>query len=412
MEILPAWPTVPTAVRETQLEKGFWALDGLEGYHCVSVVFRYAREVLGQTYLPVTKGRVPLAQMEAQVHLLNEKIWRARSTGNWTVDSHKASVVVCTHDRTEDLRRCLPHLLPLIESGHEVIIVDSCPSDDKTKCLVSQFPQLIYVLEPCPGLSIARNCGIRASTQEFIAFTDDDAEADPLWLPNLLRNFEDPAVGMVTGLALPIELEKASQIWFEITNTFSRGFERRIFDVTNIDPLTAGLLGAGVNCAFRRSIFNKVGFFDDALGPGTPARAADDHEMFYRILAGGHRAVYDPSALVWHHHRRDWRALQSTAYNYGVAVYAWWMAALVLRREYGLLRLAPGWFCGHHLRHLREVLLRRPGAMPKDLAFAEFRGALSGLYAYFKSKRAMAEMRQRLHAAPDEWKASSGVSAR
>jgi glycosyltransferase involved in cell wall biosynthesis len=399
MEIRPAWPCAPTAVRQLNLETGIADVRGLDGYYCVLVVFRYRGEVLSQAYLPVTRGRIPTSALESHVHTLNGRIWEIesrRQQSTMTRGKFRASVVVCTRDRTADLSQCLPRLLPLIDQGHEVIVVDSCPSDDSSKVLVSKYPGLIYVLESCPGLSIARNRGIRASSGEVIAFTDDDAEVDPFWLPHLLRNFEDPTVGMVTGLALPIELETPSQVWFELTNTFSRGLRRRSFDVKNIDPLWAGALGAGVNTAFRRSVFDAVGFFDDALGPGTPARASDDHEMFYRILAGGHRAIYDPGAVVWHRHRRDWRALTNTVYNYGVSTFAWWTAALVFRKEYGLLRLAPGWFINYQVRHLLRTLLRRPNAIPLDLALAEFKGALMGPRAYFKSKRTMQEMSGRV----------------
>jgi GT2 family glycosyltransferase len=289
-------------------------------------------------------------------------------------------------------------LLPLLELGHEVIVVDSCPSDNRTATLVSQqFPQITYVLEPCPGTGIARSCGVRAATLEFVAFTDDDAEVDALWLSKLLRNFDDPTVGLVTGLALPMELETPAQLWFEVTNTLSRGCERRVFDLTNLDPLVAGLLGATVNCAFRRSVFESVGYFDHALGPGTPARASDDYEMFYRILAAGYRAVYEPSALVWHHHRRDWKAFVSTVYNYSVSVYAWWTAALLFRSEYGLLRIGSGWFFARYMRQIRDVILRRHGAVPKDVAYAELKGAFMGPYSYFKSKRTMTELLRQLH---------------
>jgi GT2 family glycosyltransferase len=391
METLPAWPCVPAAVRSLHLDHGIVELTDLAGYCCVMVVFRFQQEVIGRVYLPVINGRVLPAMLKTQADLLNIKMARMRYAKR-TATARTASVIVCTRDRTSDLSCCLPHLAGLVKDGHEVIVVDSCPSDDSTQRLVATYPSVKYVFEPCPGLSIARNRGIQAATREFIAFTDDDAEVDPFWLPHQLRNFEDPAVAMVTGVTLPIELEKASQIWFEVTNTFSRGFERRTFDVTNIDPLSAGVLGAGVNTGFRRSVFEKVGLFDPALGPGTPARAADDLEMFYRILAAGYRAVYDPGALVWHHHRRDWPALRSTVYNYGVAVYAWWAGALVLRREYGLLRLAPGWFLNYHVRQLLRALFNRPGAIPRDLAVAEFKGALMGPYAYFKSRRTMTKL--------------------
>ncbi len=47
--------------------------------------------------------------------------------------------------------------------------------------------------------------------------------------------------------------------------------------------------------AFRRSIFEEVGCFDPALGPGTVTRSGDDLEMFFDIRDGS----FSLSSLVW-----------------------------------------------------------------------------------------------------------------
>ena len=63
----------------------------------------------------------------------------------------------------------------------------------------------------------------------------------------------------------------------------------------------------------------EVGLFDEALDAGTPTRAGGDNDIFYRLLAAGHRIVYDPAALSWHRHRREWPELRRTVFGYGVA---------------------------------------------------------------------------------------------
>jgi GT2 family glycosyltransferase len=220
-----------------------------------------------------------------------------------------------------------------------------------------------------------------------VAFTDDDARVDPGWLKALLRNFADPMVAMVTGITMPLELETRAQVWFERTNGFQRGFERRTFDSGNLNPLTVAVLGASVNLAIRRSVVEEIGSFDAALGPGTVARCGEDHEYFYRALAHGYRIIYDPAALVWHRHRPDWEALRHTIYGYGVGVYAWWTRALLLEGERTVLKIGAKWFLGHHVWNLIKALLRRQTSVPLDLAWAEFLGALVGPVNYLRSRR-------------------------
>jgi GT2 family glycosyltransferase len=316
------------------------------------------------------------------------RAWKTVQTQTPTsVPGLRASVVVCTRDRTHDLARCLTSLRPVLAAGHEIVVVDSCPSSTDTERLVSQHPEIRYVLERRPGAGIARNRGLLAASHEIVAFTDDDAEADPDWLDGLLRNFEDPMVALVTGLTLPRELESQAQIWFERTNGFQRGFDRREVDITNFEPLASGLLGASVNMAMRKAVLADTGMLDEALGPGTECKSGEDHEFFYRILSRGYRAVYDPAAVVWHRHRREWRSLQKVLYGYGVGVFAWWTRALLVEREFDVLRIGLGYFCQHHVKNLFRSFFRRPGCIPLDLAYAEFSGALAGPWMYLRGRR-------------------------
>src|SRR5207247_10340890 len=71
----------------------------------------------------------------------------------------------------------------------------------------------------------------------------------------------------------------------------------------------SGIAGTGANMAFRRTIFDEVGCFDPAMGPGTVTRSGDDLEMFFRIVKEGHLLVYEPRAVVRHRHRRTYAEL-------------------------------------------------------------------------------------------------------
>ena len=369
-----------------QLERG---IANLQEYQWALVVFRLRGTVVGQAWLPVEDGRTTPAKLRARLPAVAWPVWQqlvARDTGP-TQPLPTASVVVCTRDRTDDLALCLPGLSRLAAQGHEVIVVDNCPSSDSTARLVASYPAIRYLREPRPGLDVARNRGLLAATGEIVAFTDDDAQVDPGWLPALRRNFDDPMVALVTGITMPLELETEAQQWFEWTNGFGRGFVRKQFDATNTSVLAAGQVGAGVNMAIRRSAIERIGLFDEALDGGTLTRSGGDQEFFYRTLARGYRIAYEPAALVWHRHRQEWSSLRSTVYGYGVGVFAWWTRALLVEKELTLLKWAPKWFWEHHVRNFARSLLRRPDHVPLDLALAEFRGALAGPISYLRSRR-------------------------
>ena len=217
------------------------------------------------------------------------------------------SVVVCTRDRPGPLASCLDALSRLDPAPDEILIVDNAPTTDASRELVAAWPGVRYVCEPTPGLDHARNRGAREATSEIVAYTDDDVAPHPAWIRGLRRGFAAGA-DAVTGLVLPAELETEAQWAFERFWGFHRGYRPRTFGPAYVERtvrygMPAWELGAGANMAFRRSVFETVGLFDERLDVGA-AGCSGDSELWYRLLAAGLTCRYEPTAVVHHSHRR------------------------------------------------------------------------------------------------------------
>jgi GT2 family glycosyltransferase len=213
------------------------------------------------------------------------------------------------------------------------LVVDNAPPDGSTRRVVTDlgrsWPSLDYVVEPRPGASRARNLGVERAANEVILFIDDDVEVDGTWAGALSSVFEDdPAVRCATGLVVPAELATQAQVWFEQFGGFGKGFIRRKFDLgpwrseDALYPFVPGMFGSGNNAAVMRSTFLRLGGFDPCLGPGTPTKAGEDLDLFLRFLHAGWRILYEPSAIAWHHHRREVDALERQVRDYGVGLSA------------------------------------------------------------------------------------------
>lgn len=374
-----------TAIREINLDSSIEDIHDLSGYSKAFIVFRFKKAVIGQVWLPVLDGKISAVEIKSCLDQFAWPIWYQWFKKEEPA-SVRATVVVCTRNRSEDLAKGLPKLARLASEGHEVLIIDNCPNNDLTRRLVSQFPTLNYVLEPKPGLDTARNRGLRIAHEEIVAFTDDDAIVDDEWLSSLLKNFQDPTVAVVTGITMPLEIESEAQYWFEITNSFKRGFLPKRFEASTMDVIAAGRVGAGVNMAIRKDALAEIGYFDEALDAGMPTMSGGDQEFFYRTLAAGYRIVYDPAALVWHRHRRTWEELQNTLHGYGVGVFAWWTRAFIIEGEFSVPIKAARWFFEYFIRNLFNSLFIRSNRLPIDLAWAELRGALSGPFRYYQAR--------------------------
>jgi GT2 family glycosyltransferase len=313
---------------------------------------------------------------------------RARPSGYETTRLKTATIVVCTRDRPEALKRCLASLLDQTHKPEQIIVVDNASRDDQTR-KVASAAGVDYVREDRAGLDVARNTGAQKAIGEIIAYADDDVRLHPRWLERLVAAFDEERVMGVTGLVLPAELESAPQVIFERQWGFGRGFCRVDFDTTFLERSRAKgcpvwRIGAGASMAFRRCAFEKVGYFDERLDVGA-AGCSGDSEYWYRLLTAGWTCRYEPSAVAFHFHRRDAEALARQIFAYMRGHTA---ALLVQFERHG------------HLGNLRRIVWSLPASYAlravnrfqhgvdetNCLLVHEVKGAFSGI-VYYVGKR-------------------------
>lgn len=211
------------------------------------------------------------------------------------------SVIIATRNRAPQLERCLRRFEGLDLAGvsaWELIVVDN-GSTDQTAQVVQDLKgenklPLKYILESMPGVSPARNAGIRAAQYEILAFTDDDCMVGSGWLKAILQAFQsDPELSLVGGR---VELHDPQD--FEIS---LRRFDDAC-EVHTLDELIDRLIGC--NMALSAQAIRKVGYFDTMMGAGARFKAGEDHDYFYRVLKSGGKVRYDPEIRIEHAHGR------------------------------------------------------------------------------------------------------------
>jgi GT2 family glycosyltransferase len=300
------------------------------------------------------------------------------------------TVAVCTRDRPEELAKLLDSLARQRYERLRILVVDNAPSDARSQRVVSAFGRDVeYVTEPRPGLSWARNRASEASDTEVIAWADDDEVCDSWWAAEVARGFvEVPDADAVTGIVIPVELETQCQAWFEQYSGVrrGRGFARAVFspaiarEQSPLYPLPP--YGAGANMAFRREAIERIGCFDCALGAGTPTLAGEDTAAFSALLLAGGTIVYQPTAIVYHRHRRDYAALRRVMVGYGRGLSAYY-ASMLVRQPGCALELAR--LSRQALRDQVSRRGRRLGDLddfPRELLRANRVGLLQGAFMY------------------------------
>jgi glycosyltransferase involved in cell wall biosynthesis len=299
------------------------------------------------------------------------------------------SVVICTRNRSEQLKRCLESFgnqkcMPL-----EIIVVDNAPIDDSTMHVSKEFKEVTYVREPRPGLDIARNAGARAAKGSIVAYTDDDVELHPWWVYQVNETFAKTNASAMTGLVIASELKTESQQIFEKFWSFNRGYTDKMFDPYYlIEHLEKGPpvweIGAGANMAFRRSAFERAGYFDERLDVGA-AGCNGDSEMWFRILLKGGSINYNPRAVVFHEHRREIRSLKNQIFSY---MRGFTVAALIQQGQNSRAGYKKHLYYKMPVHYLRLMMRGFPGYRSRfTTVFDELKGVLSGIRYYNQNKR-------------------------
>jgi glycosyltransferase involved in cell wall biosynthesis len=230
----------------------------------------------------------------------------------------QASVVVPTKDRPDYLRVTLESLTAQdFDAGsYEVVVVDDGPSPE-TRAVVealaprSSAPVRYQERGGVPGLNSARNTGIAMARSDLIVLVDDDVEAPPGWLGELVagRARHPDALAFGGPIALRLEGSRLPMCGREPPplTSLDGGREDREIELV-----------WGANMALDRRAIELAGSFD----PGVPY--GFDEDMWERRLrAAGGRIVYVAGAgLVHRRAPRDARlaALVRESYRRGRAL--------------------------------------------------------------------------------------------
>lgn len=201
----------------------------------------------------------------------------------------KFSLIIATIHRESELNRFLKHLRSQNYPNLEVLIVDQ-NADDRVQRVISQYPDLsILRLTSKPGVSRARNVGLKHATGDIIGFPDDDCCYKLPVLAQVNQYFnQHPRVAAVTGRS--ITEEAGQKIWKWDTDP-GRITKDNIWLRLNSNSLF-----------IRKNLAEPVPEFNEILGvgAGTPFGAAEEVDFVLKLIERGLDVEFEPELIVWH----------------------------------------------------------------------------------------------------------------
>jgi glucosyl-dolichyl phosphate glucuronosyltransferase len=223
------------------------------------------------------------------------------------VDGYPLSVGIVTRDRREHVLAAVRLVLPQLEAGDELVVVDNGSRDGTVDAVAAVLDPLgagcRVVVEPEAGVSVARNRALDEARNSTICFLDDDARPWPDWLAQLRRAWS-AATERTASIGGPISPEFLAPrpAWLTdhqlyLVGALDLGGVRRRLDQA---PGYGYLWGGNISLRVAATI--GVGGFDPRLGirPEAPDDAGEEEELQRRLVAAGYEIWYEPAAGVQH----------------------------------------------------------------------------------------------------------------
>lgn len=194
------------------------------------------------------------------------------------MESQKISLVIPVRNEADTVAILLESILGQTALPGEVVLVDGGSTDETVK-IVRQIRspdvavRVITIENASPGK--ARNTGIAAAVNDWIALTDAGIRLEADWLEKLIAATE--AADIVFGNFAPE------------TDSF---FEKAAA-LTYVAPQgPSGIRGKSVaSCLLKKEVWEKVGGFPDL-------RASEDLAFIDAVKGAGFREAFAPDALV------------------------------------------------------------------------------------------------------------------
>jgi len=188
------------------------------------------------------------------------------------------SAIICVYNQPL-VKDAIESVLAQTYPDYELIIIDDGSSDDTRKILASYQNRASIFRQKNQGIAKARNRGLSLARGDLIAFLD----ADDLWLPQYLSKqveFLDSHPEFYLSFTdgwfiwqekIPEELHSLKTYFTHYPAPAYDNSDRIFFEV----PVITSLL------MFRRSLFEKVGWFSEEL------RIHEDADLLLRSLEQG-----------------------------------------------------------------------------------------------------------------------------
>ena len=284
------------------------------------------------------------------------------------------SIIIPHLNGRHHLDDCFQSLRRQTWRDFEVLLVDNGSTDGTQDYVAESYPEVRLIQLPQnQGFTGACNAGWQAAQGDIIILLNNDTEADPAWLAEVMAAFaRHPRAGSVASKMRLFDrrdhLHTAGDFYRLDGIPGNRGVWQA--DVGQFDQEEMVFSACGGSSAYRRAMLEEIGFLDDDF-----FFSCEDVDVGWRVNLAGWEVWYAPTAVIYHKLKATGGAVTGSYYDGRNFLYLIWKnyPSSLLRQNWRLIARAQ-------LMITKEALQNWRG----EAARARLRGQLAGLWGIFK----------------------------
>lgn len=210
------------------------------------------------------------------------------------------SIIIVTYNSVSHLAACCAALRAIrYEPAPQIVVVDNASRDGSATLVRQMLPEaLLLPQEVNLGFSGGMQCGVAASSGEYLVLLNPDTIVDPGWLTGLVSMLAQPRCGIAGSKILDVQgktiLHAGGLISRPELLASHRGYseiDRGQYEQSVVAPFVTG-----ASLALRRELWDQLCGLDIGFFPGY----FEDIDLCWRAQALGQECWYVPQSVLRH----------------------------------------------------------------------------------------------------------------